>query len=155
MHPTESLDDEITTLRTNIRLVADSLALADDPTRHAHALARLSDSLIKALRAQHALAPNPHDELQSAIDRYFEEHGLDYIDTDSPANNYGQRYARRHSNNARHLDNAPESSGSRRTQLSLCTPPCQIGAKSTTNAVPSLHVNSSNRSPSTRRERIS
>jgi hypothetical protein len=83
MSPTNTpptLDDEITTLRTNIRLVAESLALADDPTRHAHALARLTDALVKALRAQHTFTPNPHDELQSAIDRYFDEHGLDYIE---------------------------------------------------------------------------
>ena len=80
MNPPQSLDDEISTLRTNIRLVADALALADDPTRHAHALARLSDALVKALRAQRDLAPDPHDELLAAVDRYFDEHGLGPID---------------------------------------------------------------------------
>ena len=75
-----SLDEEIATLRANIRHVADSLATADDPTRHAHALARLSDSLIKALRAQQTFAPDQNDELQSVIDRYFDEHGLGPID---------------------------------------------------------------------------
>ena len=80
MHAPQSLDAEITTLRANIRHVADALASADDPTRHAHALARLSDALVKALRAQRDLTPTPDNDLQTTIDRYFAAHGLGPID---------------------------------------------------------------------------
>jgi hypothetical protein len=75
LQPT-GLEEEIATLRNTLRRVVAEAALSDDLTKSAGTIARLSEALIKAVRAHHVLSGAPQDALQSTVDALLEDAGL-------------------------------------------------------------------------------
>jgi hypothetical protein len=53
---------------------------SDDLTRVAGTVARLSEALVKAVRAQHVLSGAPDDPVQSTLERLLAEVGLESDD---------------------------------------------------------------------------
>lgn len=71
-----SLEEEIAALRQTLRRVMAEAQLADDVTKSAGTIARLSEALVKAVRAHHALRGTQHDELHDAFERILGDLGL-------------------------------------------------------------------------------
>lgn len=71
-----SLDEEIAALRKTLRRVMAEAEAADDMIRSAGTIARLSEALVKAVRAHRELRGSQHDQITDAFDRILEEMGL-------------------------------------------------------------------------------